>query len=191
MESDPASRSSPRRHTVTAWFRRLTLRAQITVLIALVVTVVVGLSTYLQIRAFEASLLSDLLETARSTAQAVADDVELRAVPLNTEALADRLREFREAVPSIRDVSVVTLKDRQPVVVASTSSRVKDEALAVARRVIEQRAMVWDREQEVVRTVAVPALRADRVFGAVVLTFSVNSVEQLHRRGRTVALWFV
>ncbi len=194
MTSDPAP-AGPRprqfRPTVARWFARLSLRAKITLLIALVVTVVVTASTYLEIRAFEASLLADLLETARSTAQAVADDVELRPDPLNVEDVADSLREFREAVPSIRDVSVVTLADGQPVVMASTSSRVKDEALAVARRVIEQKAMVWDREQEAVRTVAVPAFRSERVFGAVVLTFSVNSVEQLHRRGRTVVLWFV
>ena len=61
----------------------------------------------------------------------------------------------------------------------------------MARRVIEQKAPVWDREQDVVRTVAIPAMRADRVLGAVVLTFSVNSVVELHRSGRLVVLWFV
>ena len=179
------------RLSVARWFTGLSLRAQITLLIALVVTVVVALSTYFEIRAFETSLLNDLLATARSTAQTVADDIELRPEPLNVEDLADGLREFREAVPSIRDISVVTLRELQPVVVASTSSRVKDEALAVARRVIEQKATVWDHEQDVVRTVAIPAMRAEHVFGAVVLTFSVNSVVELHRKGRMVALWFV
>jgi signal transduction histidine kinase len=176
---------------VARWFGRLSLRAQITLLIALVVTIVVAVSTYLQIRAFETSLLNDLLTTARSTAQTVADTIELMPEPFNVESLGDSLREFKEAVPSIRDISIVELRQTQPVVVASTSSRVKEEALAVARRVIEQKAVVWDREQDVVRTVAIPAMRADRVLGAVVLTFSVNSVAELHRSGRLVALWFV
>lgn len=194
MDSAPAT-PGPRPAGVlpaaARWFGRLSLRAQITGLIALVVTIVVALSTYLQIRAFEASLLNDLLATARSTAQTVADTIELMPEPLDVESLGDSLREFREAVPSIRDISIVTLGQAQPVVVASTSSRVKGEALAVARRVIEQKAAVWDREQDVVRTVAIPAMRADRVLGAVVLTFSVDSVAEIHRSGRLVALWFV
>ena len=179
------------RLTASRWFARLSLRVQVTLLVALVITLVVGVSSYLQIRAFEASLLSDLLETARSTAQAVANDLELRPGPLNPENVGERLREFREAVPSVRDISVVTLTDRQPVVMASTSSRVKNEALAVAAPVIEQKKMVWDREKAGIRGVALPVFRSGRVLGAVVLTFSVSSVDQLHRRGRLVVLWFV
>jgi two-component system NtrC family sensor kinase len=194
MDSAPAT-SDPRparmNPTVGRWFRRLSLRAQITLLIALVITIVVAVSTYLQIRAFEASLLNDLLTRARSTAQTVADTIELMPEPLNVESLGDSLREFKEAVPSIHDISIVELRQTQPVVVASTSSRVKDEALAVARRVIEQKDIVWDREREVVRTVAIPVMRAHRVLGAVVLTFSVSSVAELHQSGRLLALWFV
>jgi two-component system, NtrC family, sensor kinase len=188
---DPPARPARIRFAAPQAFARLSLRAQVTLLVALVVTIVVAVSSYLQIRAFEASMLTDLLETARSAAQAVANDLELRPEPLRPEDVGERLREFREAVPSVRDISVVTLTDHQPVVVASTSSRVKNEALTVAARVIEQKTMVWDREKAVIRTVAVPVLRSGRVFGAVVLTFSVASVDQLHRRGRLVVLWFV
>ena len=86
------------------WFTRLSLRAQITLLIALVVTVVVACRRYLQIRAFEASLLNDLLATARSTAQTVADDIELRPEPLNLEdsatACASSTRRCRRSATS-------------------------------------------------------------------------------------------
>jgi len=194
MVSDPEGPDAPRTHgrsPVPRWFARLSLRVQLTLLVALVVTIVVGVSSYLQIRAFEASLLADLLETARSAAQAVSNDLELRPGPLRPEDVGERLREFREAVPSVGDISVVTLTDGQPVVMASTSSRVKNDALAVAARVIAQKTMVWANERAVIRTVAVPVLRSGRVYGAVVLTFSVASVEQLHRRGRLVVLWFV
>lgn len=187
----PAGRLARSRLTVSRWFARLSLRGQVTLLVALVITLVVGVSSYLQIRAFEANLLRDLLETARSTAQAVANDLELRPGPLSPENVGERLREFREAVPSVRDITVVTLTDHQPVVMASTSSRVKDDALAVAAPVIEQRQLVWDREKAGIRGVAVPVYRSGRVFGAVVLTFSVSSVEQLHRSGGLVVLWFV
>lgn len=187
----PASSTVRPRHSLWGrWFTRLSLRVQITVLVALVVTLVVTASAYLQIRAFEATILADLLETARGTAQAVADSIELQRDPLNAEVVADTLREFIEAVPSIRVISAVTLVGSEPVVIASTSSRVKGEALAIAARVMERKATLWD-GTGAIRTVAVPVLRRDRIIGAVVLSFSASAVDEVHRRGRAVVFWFV
>ncbi len=166
-------------------------------LVALVVTLVVGVSSYLEIRVFEASMLEDLLDTAAKTAQAVADDVELRADPLDVDDLADGLREFIDAVPSIRAISVIVLENNQPVVLASTSTAPGSETLTLGQQAIRQAternepATAWGPDTELLRTVAVTANRDEQLFGAVVLTFSVASVEQLHRRGGLVVVWFV
>ncbi len=166
-------------------------------LVALVVALVVSVSTYLEIRVFEASMLADLVDTASKTAQAVADDVELRPDPLDVEDLADGLREFIDAVPSIRAISVVVMENGNPTVLASTSTVPGRETLSLAQQAIKQaedrneESTAWGPDTELLRTVAVSANRDDQLFGAVVLTFSVASVEQLHRRGGLVVLWFV
>src|SRR5512138_844399 len=85
------------------------LRVRLALLVALVVTLVVTSATYLELRTFESSIGNDLVDSAKSTAQSVADDLELRADPTNErEEVADTLREFLEAVPSIRVLSAIT-----------------------------------------------------------------------------------
>jgi signal transduction histidine kinase len=190
--TDPTPMQAPRppqtRPIVAKW---LSLRIRLGVLVALVVTLVVGVSSYLQVRVFEATVLADLLETARLTAQAVADDVELRPDPLDIEDLADGLREFNEAFPSIRGISVVVMDSDQPTVLTSTSTAERPQAVGLAAAAIRRKDMVWSSENEALRSVAVPANRDERLFGAVVLTFSLASVTELHKRGRLIVFWFV
>ena len=174
-------------------FRKLLepLRVRLALLVALVVSVVVGASAFLQIRVFESAISADLEDTTNKIALAVADDVEVRAEPLDHGQLADSLREFYEAVPSIRAISVVTLDGDEPVVVASTSSAERDEALGLARAATRRREAVYSPPKASLRMVAVPANREERLFGAVVLTYSLDSVEQLKREGRLILVWFV
>jgi signal transduction histidine kinase len=179
------------RLTVAGWFTGLSLRVRLGLLVALVVTAVVGVTAYLEVRSFEARLLGDLLDTARATAQSAADDFEIRPDIDDPESVSDRLRAFKYAVPSVRDISIVTLVDGQPVVFASTSSGERPEALVTAKAATEQKAMMWGPDDDVLRTVAVPAYWADKVIGGLVVTFSTASVAQVHKSGRAVVLWFV
>src|SRR5512136_1798174 len=97
----PAAGAAQSRPTVANLL--VPLRVRLALLVVLVVTLVVASSTYLELRLFEASIGSDLVESAKSTAQSVADDLELRSDPVNErDEVADTLREFLEAVPSIR-----------------------------------------------------------------------------------------
>lgn len=167
------------------------LRVRLALFVALVVTLVVTASTYLELRIFQSSIADDLVESARSTAQSVADDVELRTDPVRErDEVADTLREFLEAVPSIRVLSVITFEGDEPDIIASTSSAERPEAVAVARRAMQQNEIAFA-GGGVVRLVAVPARHDDRVIGGVVATYSLASVDELRRRGRTVVLWFI
>jgi signal transduction histidine kinase len=170
----------------------LPLRVRLALAIALVVTIVVASATYLELRTFETSIGNDLVESAQSTAQAVADDLELRVDPANErEEVADTLREFLEAVPSIRVLSVVTFAANEPRVLASTSSAERPEAIAVARRAMVRNDPEFAGGSAMLRMIAVPIRHDDRVIGGVVATYSMASVEELRRRGRTIVLWFV
>jgi two-component system, NtrC family, sensor kinase len=187
--SDKAFGPSQARPTVANLL--VPLRVRLALLVVVVVTFVVATSTYLELRLFETSIASDLADSAKSTAQSVADDFELRVDPANErDEVADTLREFLEAVPAVRNLSVVTFDADQPTVLASTSSAERPEAIGVAKQAMAKNDAVAA-GTGVMRMVAVPVRHDDRVIGGVVATYTTGSVDELRRRGRTVVLWFV
>jgi len=189
-----SGRQPPRaqtRLTVARLRALLTLRVRLAVLMGVVITGVVGLAAYLETRQFEAGYLRDLETQARSTAHTIADDVELRPEPLEADDLAESLREFTEAFPSIRTISVVSFQDGKPEVVASTASRVPADTLRVAQEAFLRNAFSEGDRTVPIRICAVPASRGEKVFGAVALTYSVAAAEALRQRSRLVVVWFV
>jgi signal transduction histidine kinase len=167
------------------------LRVRLPLLVALVVTFVVGAAGLLELQVFEESVTSDLAETARFTAQNIADDIEIGEDPATRDDLAESLREFTYAVPAIKSISVVTIENHQPVIVASTYSAERADAINLARQVVERHEIISLRPTSQIHLVGVPAKRDERVWGAVVLTYSLASVQALRHQGRTVVLWFV
>jgi hypothetical protein len=131
------------RHTVAMMFVPSTLRGRLLLLVAVVIATVIGGTEYLESRAFERAATQELLQSAQSTALVVADDLEVRRTALDPAALADRLREFGEAVPAVRAISILTLVEGQPKVLASTASDVSPEAMEAGRRAVESRATTW------------------------------------------------
>jgi len=197
MSSKELGRSPWRRHfrpTVAKLHDAFTLRLRLGLLVALVVTVVVGVSSYLQIQSFETSARTQIYETARSTAQAVADDIEVQDKEnINPDDIGETLHEFNDAVSSIRRISVIVI-DRQTgtaEVYASTALPERTEAVALAKRAIDGKGEVWGDRADVLQSVAVPAYWADEVFGGVVVTFSLGTIDQMHETGRSVVVWFV
>ncbi len=171
-----------------------TLRVRLGLMVALVVTVVVSISSYLQIRSFETSATSELFDTAKLTAQSVADDIEVQDQDgLNPDDVGETIHEFNDANPSIRRISVVVINrlTGQPEVFASTGSPEREEAIAIAKQAIGRKEEVWGDRNDVLQSVAVPAYWRDEVFGGVVVTFSLATIEQMHQTGRSVVLWFV
>src|SRR6478672_13046701 len=80
----------------------LSLRLRLALLVALSVAVVIGIEAFLEIRVFEATVERDLLDTARVTALAVADDYELRTDPVESASLSTDLHELVASAPTLR-----------------------------------------------------------------------------------------
>lgn len=169
----------------------LTLRARLALLVALAVALIIGVQAVIEINVFERTVEHDLLETARLTALAVADDFELRAEPVDYAGVGRMLHEFTATAPPLRAVSIVRVEGDRVEVLASTSSEERPEALQAARQAVTSRRTVFAEGPPVARAVAVPAYRDGRIVGAAVVTVSLASVEQLRTKGRRITLWFI
>lgn len=180
--------TAPFRPTVSRW-RPRSLRVRLILLVAFIVAGGIGFVTSLETRVFERSLESDLRETTRGTAQAIADDLELRVQPIDRAQLASWLHEFTEAVPALRAVSVVLIGPGGPDLAASTSSEARPETLALAEQAIEHRDELWLAAGSLPK-IAVPVVKRGRPMGAVVVTVSLAAVDQVRDRGRSIALGF-
>jgi signal transduction histidine kinase len=194
MDSPTAAASPARAHarpSVANLRGPQSLRSRLALLVTLAVAAIIGVQAVLQTSMFERAVERDVRENARLTALAVADDFELRRDPLDREALQRTLREFAFGAPSLRTVSLITTDAGQPVVLASTASVEREEALAAAAAAAGQRQTISLDPSPVLTIVAVPAVRDGRTVGAAVVTASMGSVAQLRTRGRWMTLWFV
>ena len=193
MNSTTASTVAPAaqaRPSVAKLRKSFSLRTRLALLITLAVALVIGVQAIIEISVFERTVERDLLETARLTALAVADDFELRRDPIDVDALSAMLHEFAVSAPAIRTVSLVAVTGAGTEVLASPSSGERAEARAAAQLAIEQHQTVMRDGPPGTAVVAAPALRDGRPAGAAVVTISLGSVAQLRTKGRRVTLWF-
>ena len=182
--------AAQRRPTGAKMPKALSLRLRLALLVALSTFAVIGIEAYLEIRVFEREVERDLLETARLTALAVADDYELRIDPIDRAALAADLHEFVLTTPSLRTLSIVEVSDDTPTVVASTSSEERSEALTLALRAVGASSTLSGSAPPGGAAVAVPVSRPGGARAAAVATVSLASLGQLRTKGRRVTLWF-
>ena len=185
----PAAASATDRSTATALPIGWSLRTRLAVLLALAIALVIGFTTYLQSRVFERTVESEISETARLTAIAVADDLELREGPFTAEELTPTLREFVETAPELGAITVVTLQAGAPAVLASTITPASAGAVDAGRQALERRALVWSSRDAPVRVLAVPFSRSRKPFGAVAVTVSFDPLVRLRNTGRVIAAW--
>jgi len=166
------------------------LRGRLLLLVAVVVAVVIGATEYMESRLFERAAIAELSRNARSTAFAVADDLELRWADLDPTVMAATLHDFLETMPAVRSISVIgSSPDGHPMVLASTTSATGDVPLDAGRRAAMSGATV-EEDADRVHIVATP-LRDDqqRVVGAVVVAASVAVVDQVRRQSWRMTLW--
>ncbi len=168
----------------------MALRTRLIIGVSLVVALVLGVESVVEIRLFEETAESELRETGLVTAQSVADDLELRAVPLHVDELTSDLHEFAQSAPSVRAISIVQLSNGAPTILASTTSTESPAALALARETMARGDQGW-RDAGDVSRVALRAAPAGGAPAAVVVTMSLAPIEQLRTRGRIVSLWLV
>lgn len=167
----------------------MSLRVRLAVLVAAVVAAVVATEGYLEIRMFQRNVQDDFLQTASRTAQAVADDLELRTGQDQTAQVHALLHEFLGTAPTVQDIAVLMTAGDALTLVARTSSAAVDDVLPVARQAMQRNQQTWSGGGQQ-RVVATPIARLGKVVGAVAVTLSLAPVEQLAVRGREVTLLF-
>jgi two-component system, NtrC family, sensor kinase len=187
-EGHPPARAQSRL-TVAGLFAPL--RVRLPLVVACVLSVVVGAAAFWEVRLFDSSLTASLTDSARATAQAVADDIEVNDDPAMRTDLHDLLHEFTFAFPSSRAILVVTLKGGELAVVANTSSTAGKDWLDLARRTIAENQAVTSEPVRSIHLVGVPIRRDRRVWGAAVVTYSLASVDELWRQAGVVVLGIV
>ena len=154
---------------------------------AVLVCIVIGALTAVGLAIAERRLEDDLRDEARITALAVADDLELRADPIGSATSVKTLREFLNATPSVRDITLYATDDGSlRAVLATSASSTEGPDPLVTRAVREMRTVSEDRGESFV-AVATPIVRTDRVAGAVLVTVSLGSVDRLQNEGRLLA----
>jgi signal transduction histidine kinase len=183
-----AASSSPAKAEPRRWSP--SLRARLIVGASIVVTVVIGLQSYLEIRLFERHAESDLRETGVLTAQAVSDDLELRGGLQGISETTASLHNFITTVPSIRSITVVAIDPTgRPIVPASTSSDERAEAIALGEDIIRGAPPEWHNIAGTLMVYGLPVMRGDTPEAAVVVTMSRAAVRELRTRGRLVTFW--
>lgn len=166
------------------------LRTRLALLVTLAVAVIIGVQALIETTLFEHAVQRDIIETARLTAVAVADDFELRREPIDFNAVAATLHEFAISAPAIRTVTIIAVNGKDARVLASTSSGERPEPAAAALQAVADRTTVIADGPPGAAVIAVPAQRDNRIMGAAVVTVSLGSVAQMRTKGRTVTLWF-
>src|SRR3954468_13320324 len=135
-ESTPSGGRGQDRHAVAGLFRRPSLRPSLSLLVRFIVALVVGAAAFLELRLFTSRMERELIESARVTARAVADDVELRSTTGEDSVEAAVLHEFLEVNPAVRSITVIRMDGQTPAVVLSTSTEERPAALSVAQRAV-------------------------------------------------------
>jgi len=168
----------------------LSLRLRLALLVALSIAIVIGIEAFLEIRVFERIVERDLLDTARITALAVADDYELRSDPLDAASLSTDLHDLVGSAPTLRTLTIVQVAGDTPSVVASTSTGERPEAIALAVNAVRTASTLSGNVSPSTIAVAVPLTRPDGTRAAAIATVSLAALEQLRTKGRQITFWF-
>src|SRR4029077_17724743 len=104
FERTVAADGAHERPTVANWSHGASLKSTLILAVAASAAVVIGGVTLVGMRIAERLLDSDVRDTARLTAVAVADEVELRP-DVDPPGIVPVLHEFMAAAPSLRTIS--------------------------------------------------------------------------------------
>jgi two-component system NtrC family sensor kinase len=182
--SDAAAAGGPFRPIGAKWRFPLSLRARLALFVALGVAGVVALLSLLQVRLIERIVETQLVDSTRATAQAVADGMR----SLEETDIPGWLHDFIEAEPAVRAITIVALDNADTSIFASTSSQERAEALDLAKSAgaTGRTEMVRD---AAFTTIAMPVRNVGRKL-AVVVTVSMGALDQVRKQARMIALWF-
>src|SRR5262249_30621769 len=115
---------------------------------------------------------------------------ELRTEPVDRVGLASDLQELAGTAPTLRALTIVQLVGGEPVVLASTLTAERPEAIALALRAIKSGQTEIDTVTKGTAAVAAPINKSNVPPGAAVATVSLAARDQLRTTGRQITLWF-
>ena len=147
--------------------------------VALSVAAVLATVTIVAITIANIQVDADVRETARVTAVALADEIELHDEPVARETLVPLLRRFMTAATDLDSIDVFHIENGVPVLVATTSAIDRPQAGLVAQAIASGDA-VWSRSPTLA-TVAVPVRRGSRISGAVSVAISLAGLGRIAR----------
>jgi signal transduction histidine kinase len=143
------------------------------------VTAVLTLVTYAGIQIARRQLESNLRETARVTAVAISDEIELNDNPFRRDLLP-LLRTFMSAAVDLDAIYVFRVENGTPVIVANTSV-VERPPEALVQRAVATGEPTWSDTGHGLATVAIPIFGGDVVTGGVAVAVSLGALEQFSR----------
>lgn len=160
--------------------RRLALSTRLALSVALSVAIVVSLLTWSAIRIAAGQVETNLRETARLTAVAVADNIEVRIAAGRPDAMLPLLRDFLNAAVDLESIAVFRVDGGSAVPVVSTSAVDLFPQEPVARAVATGDE-TWSTLGPDVAFIAVPVHDGDTVTGAVAVSVSLASVRTIQQ----------
>ena len=146
--------------------RRRSLDTRLAVSVALSVAAVLSVVTVTAITIANWQVDADIRDTARVTAIALADDIELRDQPVTRDVLVPLLRDFMNAATDLDSIDVFRLENGVPTLVATTSA-IDRPPTELVQRAIKSGQTTWSGGSSTLATVAVPIYTGDRITGAV------------------------
>lgn len=183
MTTTPTSTPVDRRHirpTGTRPPRRLALSTRLALSVALAVATVVSLLTWGAIRIAAGQVETNLRETARLTAVAVADNIEVRPGRSRPDAMLPLLRDFLNAAIDLESIAVFQMEGGSAVPIISTSA-VDLFPPAPIVGAVAANDETWGTIGPDVVFVAVPVQDGDAIDGAVAVSVSLASVRTIQQ----------
>jgi len=159
--------------------RRPTLGVRLTISVAVSVAAVLATVTVVAITIANIQVDADVRETARVTAVALADEIELHDEPISPDALVPLLRRFMAAATDLDSINVFHIENGVPVLLATTSAIDRPQSDLVASA-IKTGEPTWS-SSPTLATVAVPVRRGDRISGAVSVAISLAGLDRIGR----------
>lgn len=175
------------RHTSAAAPRRLSLGTRLALSVAGSVAIVIVALTVAGLAFAERQLRTDLLETARVTAVALADDIEARDEPVTRDDLLPVLGDFMNAAADLYAISIFGIDNGVPVLVVTTSA-IAPPSTALVQQVIASGEEAWSETTPGMAVLATPVRQNGQLTGAVTAAVSLRTIERLRRATTVVAL---
>jgi signal transduction histidine kinase len=187
VDTGPGGSPAQDRHTAAPPPRRLSLGTRLALSVAGSVAIVILALTVAGLAFAERQLRADLLETARVTAVALADDIEAHGEPVTSDDFLPVLGDFMNAAADLYAISIFGIDNGTPELIVTTSA-VAPPSTALVQQVIASGEEAWSETTPGMAVVAAPVRQNGLLTGAVTAAVSLRPIERLRNTTTMVAL---